>query len=110
MPNVQQSSLQEAPQSLLLAPAKGLLTFVPLSWTFLPDSGLAAHPGQTDSTPVPASGHHDTAHHGERAPSAGREAPPPAPVGTAPAVLGDSRYWLVSAEPRIGEGSGFSSR
>lgn len=118
VPNVQQSSArEEAPQSLLLAarsrpapPPKGLLIFVPLSWTFLPDSGLAAHPGQTDRAPVPASGHHNAAHHGERAPSAGREAPTPAPVGAAPAVLGDSRYPLVSAEPQLAEESGFSSR
>lgn len=90
--------------------SEGLLIFIPLSWTFLLDSGLAAHPGQTDSAPVPASGHHDAAHHGERAPSAGREAPAPAHVGTAPAMLRDSRYWLVSAKPQIGEGSGFSPR
>lgn len=91
-------------------PPKLLLIFVPLSWVFPPDSGLAAHPGQTDGAPVPASGHHDAAHHGERAPSAGREAPPPAPVGTAPAVLGGSRYPLVPAQSQTGEGSAFSSR
>lgn len=109
MPNVQQSSVQEAPQSAVgckepaWPPSEGLLIFVPLSWTFLPDSGLAPHPGQADSIPVLACGHHDAAHHGERALSVVREVPAPAPVGTVPAMLGGSRYWLIREE------SGFSS-
>lgn len=75
--------------------SEGVLILVLLSWTFLAGSGLAAHPGQSDSTAVPACGHHHAAHHGQGPATTGREAPSPAPAGPAPPLLRGRRY-LVS--------------
>lgn len=72
--------------------SEGVLILVLLTWTFLAGSGLAAHPGQSDSTAVPACGHHHAAHHGQGAATAGREAPSPAPAGPAPLLLRGRRY------------------
>lgn len=96
-------------ESACLPLSRGASDLCSFIMDFLPDSGLAAHPGQTHGTPIPARGHRDAAHHGERAPSAGREAPAPAPLGAAPAVLRGSRYPLVSAQPHVAEGSGVFS-